>query len=88
MAKKRSEGGYVLPDGTVVDDLTSLVRSNLASGLFNSDVDKNLVAMVTKYMTTDCEIDNRRVLGSNLVFAGGCCMLPFFDKLIEAELLA
>ena len=48
LAKKRAEGAYVLPDGTVVDSVTDEIQVSLTESFFDDeDRQKNLLAIIS-----------------------------------------
>jgi len=81
MAKKRLEGAFVLPDGTVVDSVTEEMNSSIKSTFFDSqNSEKNLVSHLICCIDQDCDMDNRVALRQAVVVSGGTSLVPFFDR--------
>ena len=91
MAKKRQEGGYILPDGTAVDDVTTLIQESLAYTFFadtEEEQHKSLGQQLYSCIEKDCDVDNRETMRRNLVIAGGTSTVPYFDEMFQHEVLS
>ena len=85
MAKKRAQGAYVLPDGSVVEDVTSQIEASIAQTFFSGD-NHNIVELMKDCVDNDCDVDNREVIRNNLIVAGGTSCVPFFESQLTDQL--
>lgn len=91
MAKKRQEGGYVLPDGTAIDNVTTLIQESLAKTFFTEMEEENgnnsIARQLKHCIEKDCDVDNREAMRRSLVVAGGTSMVPYFDSMFKHHVL-
>ena len=89
MAKKRQEGGYVLPDGSIIDNVTMLLKESI-SKTFHDDEDEEAQSLLKELVVCieqECDIDSRESMRKNVVLAGGTSAVPFFDELFNNNVL-
>ena len=81
LAKKRAEGAFVLPDGTVVDSVTEDVNASIQNTFFDSQSpEKNIISQFIQCVEQDCDVDNRESLRQSVVVSGGTSLVPFLDR--------